>query len=117
MAAENGPGLLKKSQSRSLDDNNHDDDASKQARFPVPEHGLVAAQNETNGVAASTLDHSSPVHSSIEGSMSRLVIDDKKSYYVTNPLWASMAQEVWCSSLLIDVNVKNDNVETHGLAD
>lgn len=26
--------------------------------------------------------------------MSRLVIDDKKSYYVSNPLWASMAQEI-----------------------
>ncbi|KAJ4419179.1 hypothetical protein N0V82_005086 [Gnomoniopsis sp. IMI 355080] len=91
MAAENGPGLVQESQSRSLED-----DGSNQMSLPAPEHGLIAArQNETGGgVATSTSDHSSPAHSSVEASMSRLVIDDTKSYYVSNPLWASMAQEM-----------------------
>lgn len=31
--------------------------------------------------------------SSLEGQLGRLVMDDKKSYYVSHPLWASMAHE------------------------
>lgn len=31
---------------------------------------------------------------SLEGHLGRLVMDDKKSYYVSNPLWATMMHEV-----------------------
>lgn len=31
---------------------------------------------------------------SLEGHLGRLVIDDKKSFYVSNPLWATMTNEV-----------------------
>lgn len=92
MAAENGPGLVKEpQQSRSKDGPNQN--------FSTPEHGhhpdSPTQHHETSGPATtSTSNHSSPANSSIEASMSRLLIDDNKSYYVSNPLWAAMAQEV-----------------------
>lgn len=90
LAAENGPGLVKgSSQPQSTD-------APEQSRS-TPEYGLTpdsSAQHETSGAATSISGRSSPVPFSIETSMSRLIIDDKKSYYVSNPLWATMAQEV-----------------------
>lgn len=98
MAAENGPGLgvaRGQSQLQSKDGLGQAVPATK------PEHGISPESTtgrESRGLAEqSNSSHSSPAaggQSSIEASLSRLVIDDKKSYYVSNPLWASMAQEV-----------------------
>lgn len=93
LAAENGPGLVTDTRPPPLPQLTN---ASEQSRS-TSECGLTpesSTQHEASGLAKSTSGRSSPVSSSIEASMSRLVIDDTKSYYVSNPLWATMAQEV-----------------------
>lgn len=98
MAAENGPGLgVARGQSH-LQSN---DGSGQAGPATESEHGITSESlpgRESHKVAEqSNSSHSSPAaggQASVEASLSRLVIDDKKSYYVSNPLWASMAQEV-----------------------
>lgn len=98
MAAENGPGLgVARGQSQ-LQSNGGPGQAVPATEL---DHGISPESTtgrESRGLAEpSNSSHSSPAAGgqvSIEASLSRLVIDDKKSYYVSNPLWASMAQEV-----------------------
>lgn len=108
LAEENGPGLVKGGgshgggpspslQPQLLPKESSSSDGAK--ALSTPEHGFTpessTGQHEIDGPGVSTSGRSSPVQSSsIEAAMGRLVIDDKKSYYVSNPLWATMAQEV-----------------------
>ncbi|KAF3763953.1 hypothetical protein M406DRAFT_227231, partial [Cryphonectria parasitica EP155] len=60
-----------------------------------PTPGPSRPADDAGSNTASSLDRSSsPGLSSIEGQLNRLVIDPKKSYYVSNPLWASLASEI-----------------------
>lgn len=98
MAAENGTGLgIARGQSQ-LQSN---DSMGQAVSATDLEHGVTpesSTGHESRELAKqSNSGHSSPAaggQATIEASLSRLVIDDKKSYYVSNPLWASMAQEV-----------------------
>lgn len=98
MAAENGPGPGVARRQSQLQSN----DGSGQAVLATESGCGINPESltgrESRGLAEQTnSSHSSPAdgdQASIEASLSRLVIDDKKSYYVSNPLWASMAQEV-----------------------
>lgn len=59
--------------------------------------GATGAAPETDSLQhALPGDNGDPTTSlsSLEGHLGRLVIDDKKSFYVSNPLWATMTNEV-----------------------
>lgn len=53
---------------------------------PMTQHDTTALEE--------ALATSAPTACSITSQFGRLMIDKKKSYYVSNPLWATMAQEV-----------------------
>lgn len=59
--------------------------------------GATGAASETDSpqhaLSGDTDDPTSAL-SSLEGHLGRLVVDDKKSFYVSNPLWATMTNEV-----------------------
>lgn len=99
MAAESGPGLGVTSGKSQLQSN---DSVGQVVSAPGLKHGVIpesSTGHESRGLAEqSSSGPSSPIaggQATIEASLSRLVIGDKKSYYVSNPLWASMAQEVY----------------------
>lgn len=91
LASENGsnPGVLsansgaERAPGRSLPDAQHE---------PSPAQDTMVPQEDA--ALEDSLDDSNPAASSLASQLGRLVIDEKKSYYVSNPLWASMAQEV-----------------------
>lgn len=63
-------------------------------KFQINHIDPPPASNAQRSASPPERKSSNSTLSSLESQLSRLVMDDKKSYYVSHPLWASMSHEV-----------------------